>query len=83
VVITDEMQMRPISARYGHETAIRQAILARADILLFANNSVYEEDIAARVASTIRTLVEKGEIPRERIDESFRRIMRLKERLKK
>ena len=83
VVITDDMQMRAIAARYGLETAIRQAILAGADILLFANNSVYEEDIAARVSSTILTLVEKGEIPRERIDESFRRIMRLKEHLKK
>jgi len=83
VVITDDMQMRAIAARYGLETAIRQAILAGADILLFANNSVYEEDIAARVASTIRTLVEKGEIPRERIDASYGRIMKLKERLKK
>jgi len=63
VVITDDMQMRAIAARYGLETAIRQAILAGADILLFANNSVYEEDIAARVSSTILTLVEKGEIP--------------------
>jgi len=83
VVISDDMQMRAIAARYGLETAIRQAILAGADILLFANNSVYEEDIAARVASTIRTLVEKGEIPRERIDASYGRIMKLKERLKK
>jgi beta-N-acetylhexosaminidase len=83
VVITDDMQMGAIAARYGLETAIRQAILSGADILLFANNSVYEEDIAVRVASTIHTLVEKGEIPRERIDESFRRIMKLKEQLKK
>ena len=83
VVISDDMQMRAIADRYGLETAIRQAILAGVDILLFANNSVYEEDIAARVAAMIRTLVEKGEIPRERIDASYGRIMKLKERLKK
>jgi len=83
VVITDDMQMRAIAARYRLETAIRQAILAGADILLFANNSVYEEDIAARVAAAIRTLVENGEIPRERIDASYGRIMKLKEQLKK
>ncbi len=83
VVISDDMQMRAIAARYGLETSIRQAILAGADILLFANNSVYEEDIAARVAATIRALVDKGEIPRERIDASYERIMKLKERLKK
>jgi beta-N-acetylhexosaminidase len=77
------MQMKAIASRYGLETAIGQAILAGADILLFANNSVYEEDIAARVAATIRALVDKGEVPRERIDASYRRIMKLKERLKR
>ena len=38
---------------------------------------------ADRAAGTIRMLVEKGVIPRERIDESWRRILRLKERLYK
>ena len=83
VVISDDLQMKAIATRYSLETAIRQSILAGVDILLFANNSVYEEDIAARAAGTIRMLVEKGVIPRERIDESWRRILRLKERLYK
>jgi beta-N-acetylhexosaminidase len=83
VVISDDMQMKAIASRYGLETAIGQAILAGVDILLFANNSVYEEDIAARAVKTIRTLIEKGGVPRERIDASYRRIMRLKEQLKK
>ena len=83
VVISDDMQMKAISAHYGLETAIRQSILAGVDILIFANNSVYEEDIAAKAVTTIRTLVEKGDIPRERIDDSYRRIMKLKEQLKK
>jgi beta-N-acetylhexosaminidase len=81
VVISDDMQMKAIAARYGLETAVRQAIRAGVDILLFANNSVYEEDIAARTAATIRSLVEKGDIPRERIDESWQRIMKLKEQI--
>jgi len=75
VVISDDLQMKAIAARYGLEATIRQAILAGVDILLFANNSVYEEDISARAAAMIRALVEKGAIPRERIDESYRRIM--------
>jgi beta-N-acetylhexosaminidase len=83
VVISDDMQMKAIATRYGLETAIGQAIVAGVDILLFANNSVYEEDIAARAVKTIRTLIEKGDVPRERIDASYRRIMRLKEQLKK
>jgi len=81
VVITDDLQMQAIASRYDLETVVGRSILAGADILLFANNSVYEEDIAARAAATIRALVEKGVIPRERIDESYRRIMQLKKRL--
>jgi beta-N-acetylhexosaminidase len=81
VVISDDLQMKAIASRYSLETAIRKALLAGVDILLFANNSVYEEDIAARAAGVIRGLVEKGDIPRERIDESWRRILKLKERL--
>ncbi len=83
VVISDDMQMKAISAHYGLETAIKQSILAGVDILIFANNSVYEEDIAATATATIRSLVEKGDIPGERIHASYRRIMKLKERLKK
>lgn len=83
VVISDDMQMKAIASRYGLEMAIRQGILAGVDILLFANNSVYEEDIATRAVATVRGLVEKGDIPRERIDESWHRIMKLKERLRR
>jgi beta-N-acetylhexosaminidase len=83
VVISDDMQMKAISAHYGLETAVKQSILAGVDILIFANNSVYEEDIASRVTATIRALVDRGDIPAERIDTSYRRIMKLKERLKK
>lgn len=83
VVISDDMQMKAIASRYGLEMAIRQGILAGVDILLFANNSVYEEDIATRAVATVRALVEKGDIPRERIDESWHRIMKLKERLRR
>ena len=81
VVISDDLQMKAIASRYGLETVVGQSILAGVDILLFANNSVYEEDIAARAAATIRSLVDRGVIPKERIDESWRRIMRLKEPL--
>ena len=83
VVISDDLQMKAIASRYGLETVVGQSILAGVDILLFANNSVYEEDIAARAAATIMTLVEKRVIPKERIDESWRRIMHLKENLAK
>jgi beta-N-acetylhexosaminidase len=78
VVISDDMQMGAIANRYGFETAIQRAIEAGVDILLFGNNSVYEEDVAARAIETIKASVQAGAISEARIDESYRRIWRLK-----
>jgi beta-N-acetylhexosaminidase len=80
-VISDDMQMRAIINHYGFEMAIQKAIEAGVDILVFANNSVYEEDVAARAIKVIRELVQAGTISEARIDESYRRIQRLKSRL--
>ncbi len=81
VVVSDDLQMKAISARYDLEETIRRGIQAGLDILLFANNSVYEPDIADRALETIRHLVDEGVISRDRIEESYRRIRRLKGRL--
>jgi len=81
VVVSDDMQMRAISGLYGLETAIRLAIEAGADILLFGNNaSTYEPEIAEKATGIIRNLVIEGSISPRRIDESYRRIMALKQR---
>ncbi len=76
-VVTDDLQMRAIRDRYALETTIRRAIRAGADILLFANNTVYQPRIAARAREAMRDLVRGGEIPPERINRSLRRIRKL------
>ena len=78
VVISDDMQMGAIINHYGFEMAVRKTIEAGVDILVFANNSVYEEDVARRAIGVIRDLVQTGTISEARIDESYRRIRRLK-----
>ena len=81
VVFSDDMQMKAISGRYGLEPAIRLAIDAGVDILLFGNNaSAYDPRIAGKAAGIIRKLVDRGVLSRERIDRSYRRIMQLKQR---
>jgi beta-N-acetylhexosaminidase len=79
VIISDDMQMKAISSFYGLETAIKMAILAGIDILVFPNNSVFQEDIAARTITIIKNYVSRGIISKNRINESYRRIMKLKE----
>ncbi len=72
-----------IAEHYGLETALRQALLAGVDVLIFANNNprVYEPNIAPRAIDVIVSLVEKGVITEDRIDDSVRGIKALKERL--
>ncbi len=82
VVITDDMGMGAITQHFGFETAIELAIMAGADILAYANNSsVFDPTIPARAFQVIKGLVEDGVIKESRIDQSYRRIIRLKERL--
>jgi beta-N-acetylhexosaminidase len=80
VIISDDMQMKAIADRYGLETAIRQAIDAGVDILLFGNNTTYDPAIASKATKIIRSMLEKKTISVERINRSYRRIMELKKR---
>ncbi len=78
VLVSDDMQMGAITEFYGLEQAIELSIKAGIDLLIFANNSVYEPDITERAIEIIHDLVISGEIPEERIRESYERITRLK-----
>jgi beta-N-acetylhexosaminidase len=81
VVISDDMQMRAIRDHYGFVTALQGAIEAGVDIILISNNSVFEEDAAARAIAIIKNLVDEGKITSQRIDQSYLRIARLKQKL--
>lgn len=78
VVFSDDMQMKAIRSYYGLETAIFHAIMAGIDVLVFANNSIFDEDIAQKASTIIRKLVEDGKISPQRIDRSYRRIVKVK-----
>ncbi|ABB24897.1 glycoside hydrolase family 3 protein [Pelodictyon luteolum] len=80
VVLTDDMQMGAIAQNFGFEEAVRLSIEAGADILVFANNTaVYDPKIAEKASGIIRRMVDEGIISPLRIEESYRRIMTLKE----
>ena len=82
VVFSDDMQMHAIAKNYGLEETIKLAINAGVDIMCFSNNiSGSEERTVTKVHEIIRKFVENGEIPKARIDESFKRIMDLKYKL--
>lgn len=84
VVFSDDMQMHAIAKQYGLEEAIKMAVNAGVDIMCFSNNiQGTEERTVDKVHAIIKQFVVNGDIPKERIEESYRRIMKLKSRLSK
>lgn len=79
VIVSDDMEMKAISAQFGLENSIQFAIDAGIDLLCFGNNMNYDANIGERAIGIILHLVESGKISETRIDESFQRIMQLKE----
>ena len=79
VVFSDDMQMEAISKQYGFEESIKLAILAGVDILCFANNVPGSQKRKVElIFSVIKNAVNSGEISAQRINESYKRIVKLK-----
>jgi beta-N-acetylhexosaminidase len=82
VVFSDDMQMKAIAHNYGLEEAIKLAVNAGVDIMCFSNNIMgVENRTVDRVHDIIKGFVASGEIKKARVDESFKRIMKLKKRI--
>ena len=82
VVVSDDMQMGAIANHYGFEKALQLAILAGVDLIALANNTLYEEGIFKRTVDLVEGMVHRGAIGEERIEQSFKRIKRLKDLLR-
>ena len=78
VVVSDDMDMKGISDEYDRKTALELALNAGNDILLFANNRIYQEDLAARTQEMILKLVAAGRVSAGLIDRACRRVLKLK-----
>lgn len=75
VVITDDLTMGAISESYSFGDAAVLSINAGCDILSIC----FGEDNVKQAVKAIKEAVENGAIKEERIDESVRRILKLKE----
>ncbi len=78
VVVTDDLQMQAIAARYSLEEVVLRAIDAGVDILLIGNNLEYDPAAVARVEAVIVRAVAEGRLSRARLEASWARIMKLK-----
>ncbi len=74
VVVSDDLQAHAISQEYGADEPIALAIEAGVDLLLFANQQVFDPDIVDHAIATIAGFVESGRISEARLDQSVDRI---------
>lgn len=81
VIFSDDMEMKAITDHFGLEQAMQFAIEAGIDMLCFGNNMKWDANIGEKAAGIIQRLVDSGTIPESRIDESYQRIQKLKQRL--
>jgi len=81
VVVSDDLQMKAISKHYGLKETIKLCLNAGVDLLLFANNSTFDDKIVEKAQAIIKTLIETDQVPMERINEAFERVWRLKKKL--
>ncbi len=76
LVITDELEMDSIAARYGVGRAAVMAIKAGADMVLVP----WHEEKKVQVQRALLEALRSGEISRARLGQSVRRILEVKER---
>lgn len=77
VIVTDELSMKSITIIYGKHRAIKQAFVAGNDIISRKYYNGLEQDFYKIVS-----LVRQGKISMKRIEDSFKRIIDLKEKYK-
>ena len=73
------MFMRAITNNYTFEDAIILAINAGTDILLFRTNEINNLSLVRQFIDIVEQKVISGEISESRIDQSYQRIMKLKQ----
>ena len=81
VVISDDMEMGAITERFSMEQAIILAVEAGVDILLFSNTANYRAGLAKEIGDILIAKAEADPAFLERIEQSYERIMRLKQSL--
>ena len=77
VILSDDLEMKAVSARHAVPDAAVDAIRAGCDGLLICSGDI---DLQARTLEALIKAVETGTIPRKRFDDAMARLRRAKER---
>ncbi len=79
LIISDDMDMRAISLRYGRKTALIRAINSGIDVIIISNNVTgYDKEAFFKARKIVFDAVKSKEIPMERINEAYEKVKSLK-----
>ena len=81
VIISDDLQMKAISDRWGFEEAVQRAILAGVDLLIVGNNLIREKNVVSRGVAAIEELIDNDRISESAVRASLDRISILKRKV--
>lgn len=73
-VVTDDLQAGAITKAFGQDEAIVRALEAGNDLLLFANQQVYQAAVVPRTVAAVQVAVESGRLSEVRLRDSWRRV---------
>lgn len=73
-VVSDDLQAAAITRRYDLAEAVTLAFQAGLDLLVFANQQVYDPKVVDQTLDTVVDLVRSGRLTEERIDQSVARV---------
>lgn len=78
LIFTDDIQMGALKNSFTFEETLKDTINAGNDVIVIGNNLTYDPEIVQKSVEIIYKLVKSGEIPQERIDASYAKIMEYK-----
>ncbi len=81
VIITDDLQMKAITDKYGLEESVCLALAAGVDMIIIGNNLEYDPDLLKRVIPAVSQAVKEERIPERHIHEAWQRVQQMKKSL--
>jgi beta-N-acetylhexosaminidase len=81
LIVSDDLDMGAIRARYGIKEAAVMAIEAGSDLIIIANTKAPDPTIADRIADAVSEAVAQGRIDRKAVEQSYHRILQVKTKL--
>ncbi len=82
LILTDDLQMRAITDKYGIEEAACLALAAGVDMIIIGNNLEYDPDVLQRIIPAVLKAVKANKISETRIHKAWQRIRTMKNEIK-